>query len=79
MIDIQRNENINWLRHYRKAARMTLKQLADTSRVNIRQIQRVEGGESEIGNMTAQNVLALADALGVTSRELINGPEAAAL
>lgn len=60
-----------WLCFYRKKARMTQKQLADSSGVNVRQIQRVELGEAEAGNLTAKNLLALADALGVDPRELI--------
>ena len=38
---------------------------------NIRQIQRVELGEAEAGNLTAKNLIAIADALGVDVRELL--------
>lgn len=50
---------------------LTQKELAEKSGVNIRQIQRVELGEAEAGNLTAKNLLALADALGVEVRDLI--------
>ena len=52
-------------------ANMTQAQLAEASGVNVRQIQRVELGEAEAGNLTAKNLLAIADALGVDARELL--------
>ena len=55
----------------RKAARMTQQQLADESGVNIRQIQRLESGESLAGNLTAKNLISIADALGVDPHRLI--------
>ena len=55
----------------RVKAGLTQKQLAERSGVNIRQIQRVELGESEAGNLTAKNLLAIADALGVELRRLL--------
>lgn len=55
----------------RKNAGMTQQQLADASGVNIRQIRRVELGTSEAGNMSARNLLAIADILGVDPRDLI--------
>lgn len=63
------------LRDARITAGFTQQQLADASGVNVRQIQRVENGESEAGNLTARNLLSIADALGVDPRSLI-GPEA---
>lgn len=65
------NRIITKLERARLAAGLTLKQLSEASGVNVRQIQRVELGESEEGNLTARNLLALADALGVDARELI--------
>ncbi len=59
------------LAYERVKACLTQKQLAERSGVNIRQIQRVELGEAEAGNLTAKNLLAIADALGVELRELI--------
>ena len=50
---------------------MTQQQLADQSGVNIRQIQRVESGASQAGNLTAKNLIAIADALGIDPHELI--------
>ena len=52
-------------------AGMTQAELAEASGVNIRQIQRVELGEAETGNLTARNLIAIADALGVDIRSLI--------
>lgn len=54
-----------------RAAGIDLKTISEVSGVGIRQIQRVMLGETDAGNMTARNLLALADALGVTVRDLI--------
>ena len=59
------------LRAVRIAAGLTQQQLADASGVNIRQIQRVELGSSDAGNLTARNLLAIADALGIDPHDLI--------
>lgn len=48
-----------------------MQHLSDASGVNIRQIARIEGGESKMSNVTLGNALALADALGVDVRELL--------
>ena len=45
--------------------------MAEASGVNIRQIQRVELGEAEAGNLAAKNLISIADALGVDVRSLI--------
>ena len=55
----------------RLGAGMSQKQLAEKSKVNVRQIQRVEWGEADAGNLTVRTMFALADALGVDPRELI--------
>ena len=65
------NRPITKLEWVRRSSGMTQKQLADVSGVGIRQIQRVELGESEAGNLTAKNLLALADALNVHPRGLL--------
>lgn len=59
------------LRDARVSAGLTQQQLADASGVNIRQIQRVELGSSDAGNLTARNLLAIADALGIDPHDLI--------
>lgn len=55
----------------RLAAGLSQKDLAEASGVNARQIRRVELGEAEAGNLTAKNLMALADILGVDPRKLI--------
>lgn len=65
------NRPITKLEWARRMAGVTQTELAAKSGVNIRQIQRVEIGEAEAGNLTAQNLLAIADALGVDIRELL--------
>lgn len=50
---------------------LTMQQLSDASGVNIRQIARIEGGESKMSNVTLGNALALADALKVDVRDLL--------
>ena len=54
----------------RRMVGFTQQQLADAAGVNIRLVQKVEGGEAEAGNLTAKNLLALADALDVDPRSL---------
>lgn len=66
-----RNRPITKLEWARRMAGMTQAQLAEKSGVYIRQIQRVELGEAEAGNLTAKNLLSIADALGVDARDLI--------
>ncbi len=65
------NRPITKLEWSRRMAELTQAQLAEASGVNIRQIQRVELGEAEAGNLTARNLLAIADALGVDMRALL--------
>lgn len=65
------NRPITKLEWYRRMAGMTQAQLAEKSGVNIRQIQRVEIGESEAGNLTAKNLIAIANALDVDLRGLV--------
>lgn len=59
------------LRDARISAGLTQQQLAKLSGVNSRQIQRVELGEADAGNLTAKNLLSIADALGVDPRSLV--------
>lgn len=61
----------NKLKTARLNAGMTQQQIADASGVNVRQIRRVELGTSEAGNMSARNLLSIADILEVDPRELI--------
>ena len=63
------------IRDARIAAGLTQKHLWQMSGVNVRQIQKVESGEIKAGNMTATNLLAVADALGVDPRILIQEEE----
>lgn len=65
------NRPITKLEWSRRMADMTQSELAKKSGVNIRQIQRVELGEAEAGNLTAKNLLAIADALGVDAKFLL--------
>lgn len=61
--------NLEW---QRRMSRLSIKELAERSGVNVRLIQNVELGSSDAGNMTARNLLAIADALGVDARDLID-------
>lgn len=65
------NRPITKLEWSRRMAGLTQTELAKKSGVNSRQIQRVEIGEAEAGNLTAKNIIALADALGVDVRDLV--------
>ena len=57
---------ISKLEWYRLVNNMSVTELADASGVALRLIQRAERG-----NMTARNVLAIADALGVDPHDLL--------
>lgn len=65
------NRPITKLEWSRRVAGLTQAQLAEASGVNIRQIQRVELSEAEAGNLTAKNLISIADALDVDIRRLI--------
>lgn len=65
------NRPITKLEWSRRMAGMTQAELAEASGVNIRQIQRVELGEAEAGNLTAKNLISISDALHVDIRRLI--------
>lgn len=76
MNSIKKNEDhtyppSTWLNYFRSRAGLTQAELAKLSGVNSRQIQRVELGTSLVGNLTAKNLFALADALGVDARSLL--------
>ena len=65
------NRPITKLEWSRRVEGLTQAQLAEASGVNIRQIQRVELGEAEAGNLTAKNLISIADALHEDIRRLI--------
>lgn len=60
-----------WLLYYRLKSGMTQAELSKKSGIYIRQIQKVESGEIETGNMAAKTLFALAGALGVDISELL--------
>lgn len=64
------NRPITALELARRKAGLTQKQLAEAVGVNITQIQRIELGEAQAGNVTAKNLLAIADTLQIDLREL---------
>lgn len=55
----------NKIKQLRIAAGMTQRELAEKAGVNIRQIQKYEVDQPEIGNVSLRITVALADALGV--------------
>ena len=65
------NRPISKLEWARLSSGLSPKELYEASGVYIRQIQKVELGEAQAGNMTAKNLLAIADALGVDPHKLI--------
>ena len=52
-------------------AKLTQSQLAEKAGINIRQVQKIEAGNISTENITAKNIFALADALGVNARDLL--------
>lgn len=70
--DIYRKyKTITKLTYFRVQSGLTQQKLADSAGVNIRLIQKVEGGEAEAGNLTAKNLLSIAGALGVDAKDII--------
>lgn len=65
------NNKINSVLYNRSVMGMTQKELAEKSGINIRQIQKYESGEYDIGNMTLKNAAALADVLECDVRDLL--------
>lgn len=60
------------LKEIRNLVGITQKELADSSGVNIRQIQRYEADCSDIKNMTAKNIEAISKVLGCTINDLLS-------
>lgn len=63
------------IREHRKTQHVTLRQLSDLSGVSVTQIQAVETGKSDPGNMSARNLLAIAKALNADPYELLEPPK----
>lgn len=53
------------------AAKISQSELSRRSGINLRQIQKIVSGEYKAGNVTAKNLLRIADILEVDPRELI--------
>lgn len=66
-----KDEAKNSLRVARSSKNLTQRELADATGINIRQIQKIEAGEIEFGNITARNAIAIADVLEIDLRKLI--------
>ena len=69
------NNPINKLLYQRSLANMTQQQLADTTGINIRQIQKIESGESNLGNITLRNAVALANALDCDTIDFLSADQ----
>ena len=65
------NNRINGILYQRTSMEMSQRELAEKSRVNLRQIQRYENATSDVGNMTLRNALSIADALECEVRDLL--------
>ncbi len=53
------------------AAGISQTELARRSGINLRQVQKIVSGEYKAGNVTAKNLICIADILSVDPRELI--------
>ncbi len=58
------------LKELRKFMGITQKELADRAGMNVRHIQRLESGESDIEKITTENRESLEKALGITLEEM---------
>lgn len=59
------------IREHRKSKNLTLHKLSSLSGVSVTQIQAVETGKSDPGNMSSRNLLAIAKALNADPYELL--------
>ena len=59
------------IKEIRKSQGLTQKALAEKAGINIRQIQKYESGEYDIGNMTLKNAISIADALRCEIKDLL--------
>ena len=59
------------LADYRKAKGLTQAGLAEATGIPLRTIQKYEGGEYAVKNMTLAFAVKIADALGIDPRELL--------
>lgn len=65
------NNKINNILYNRSIMGLTQKKLAEKSGINIRQIQKYESGEYDVGNMTLKNAILLSEALECDVRDLL--------
>lgn len=63
------------IREHRKSKNLTLHKLSSLSGVSVTQIQAVETGKSDPGNMATKNLLAIAAALKANPYELLEPPK----
>lgn len=63
------------IREHRKAQHLTLHQLSNLSGVSVTQLQAVETGKADPGNMSAKNLLAIAKALNTCPYKLLQPPK----
>lgn len=66
-----KKRHVSSIEFQRLAIGMTVAQLAEASGVPARVIYKAENGNSKAGNMTAKNLLAIADTLEVDPRLLL--------
>lgn len=63
---------INHVKTYRKKQGLTQTGLANRAGLNIRQIQKIESGETQTENVTLKTMQAIAQALNAKIDDLIN-------
>ena len=74
MVDMGRDchaNKLNGVIFHRTRLGMTQKELAEKAGINIRQVQKYESGEYDIGNMTLKNALSISEALKCDVRDLL--------
>lgn len=69
------NKPINKLLYQRSLADMTQQQVAEATGINIRQIQKFESGESDLGNITLRNAIALAEAFNCDVNDFLSADQ----
>jgi len=62
---------MNAIKFYRTKKQLTQKELADRVGIDSRLVQKYENGETKVGNMRFENVVAFARELGIKISELL--------
>ncbi|MBR4980065.1 MAG: helix-turn-helix transcriptional regulator [Bacteroidales bacterium] len=70
-VDLMNRNNENRLKHLRKRASLTQKELSDITGINIRTIRAYEQGQLNLNNASARSILDICKVIGCTPEDLL--------